>query len=1369
MAGDPWSDMLSLAASAGQQNSQLQPRPASPNAPPPAPNQGPIVAPIRGAGQGGPPPAPASQPGILGAVGNLVNGVVQGAKDAAGVAAPFVRTMVPGASQPGDAKKIADTAAAAGAAVLRAPGQLVGGALDTYRDSGRFVDDNINGALARVSPQFAANVAKGERLSVGNYGGSLANTLSMRQRLGSVGGPALNQALTQTIAASAASIIPGGPLAKALSVAAVSGATTDVSNQSPGGNLAERGENALAAAALEGVAHFIHAKIAGNTISEATPVEAAGDKLDRDFATQRTMDARYNQVDPKAEPPEQEVVPPGRHSDGQAAEAGVHSDATGTASAAPTGDQSAELGAPASQATASNHPLATDANAALDKAGAAERLDPNGPPTVAPDGTIPVEPDTKATLDDAGMGRAFTDKTVGEDINSDPIIHFKETDPQGGSRVTGSIGRDDLNGFLEDAKRYGANPESIDTTSDHPSGQWSLRPLGSSDDVSAMGRALADRLPPSDGPITHDQTLAAAKEMGFDSPGDAHILASQFSSKTDGLANGLVAARMMQAKINEQLGALHGTDWTTVPLEDPRWVDAHTAYHNGYSFMQAFRQSKSEIARALNATQIPFKNLVKYAAGVKPGDEIPPQPVPDYDTWRNNFGKVPQEDLQPYDPTNPPPLPRNPKEFKDAIDIHEASVKAGPEAENAFWTGKTLAPGALKYLRTSFANFWTAGIVSGVSTFMRDLAGPLVVGGVRTLERTGGGYGAALYESTLGDASKVPDLLASASQAPAAYLRTIGDTADAFKQAVQATKQGHSLLGGPNPVDFNQHGVPQALIDAATQNSGPLMGQAQQFGYSLGNLINKFPQAVHALHGGVNEFALRLAYNGEIRAQALLEASRQGLDADATQAYVSAQLGASTDPLTGLATNEAALASSQRTTFTKPVGDPDLQPIIHGLSSVIQTMRSEVPETRYILPIFTVPANAIGETLRRVPVLGQLFKETQTELSGSMGAARQAEAYGRFMSGAAFMTAGLSMARSGNLTGAGPQEPNARRIWEGQGMQPYSVRLGGKWVSYNRIDVMGPLLGLVAGFSDHTMYNAQDNPNLAYGAVAATAQYFKDQSALKGVSDLLSFGGSPQESQGYLQRLGDDTARGFVPNFITQLARNNADHTARIVRNPWDAILNALPGTSQTLDPVRNLMGEEVQKVPNAGLNTLPISITNVNTYAKDPVADELDRIFVKSGYAPGVISPALGAAHADMRDVKLEDGHSLYDHIGRNLMTVQNEDGQTLRQAVTDLIQSPDYAAAEDGSAKRSTDDEDNPSRAYMLAKTFDEFHKLAKQQTAQDSPVAARWMAVAAAKDKDVASLRTYNAGDLVKNSSLLTSLGVNIGDYEEKVKGQ
>jgi hypothetical protein len=51
----------------------------------------------------------------------------------------------------------------------------------------------------------------------------------------------------------------------------------------------------------------------------------------------------------------------------------------------------------------------------------------------------------------------------------------------------------------------------------------------------------------------------------------------------------------------------------------------------------------------------------------------------------------------------------------------------------------------------------------------------------------------------------------------------------------------------------------------------------------------------------------------------------------------------------------------------------------------------------------------------------------------------------------------------------------------------------------------------------------------------------------------------------------------------------------------------------------------------------------------------------------------------------------------------------------------------------------------------------------------VAARWMAVAAAKDKDVASLRTYNAGDLVKNSSLLTSLGVNIGDYEEKVKGQ
>jgi hypothetical protein len=100
----------------------------------------------------------------------------------------------------------------------------------------------------------------------------------------------------------------------------------------------------------------------------------------------------------------------------------------------------------------------------------------------------------------------------------------------------------------------------------------------------------------------------------------------------------------------------------------------------------------------------------------------------------------------------------------------------------------------------------------------------------------------------------------------------------------------------------------------------------------------------------------------------------------------------------------------------------------------------------------------------------------------------------------------------------------------------------------------------------------------------------------------MSFGGSPQESQHFLDNLLNKTASGFVPNFMT-VARNWLDPDKRVVTNPWEAILDKLPGASLYLDPQRNPLGEETHKIQNAGFGLLPISITTANSYAKDPVS----------------------------------------------------------------------------------------------------------------------------------------------------------------------
>ena len=115
-----------------------------------------------------------------------------------------------------------------------------------------------------------------------------------------------------------------------------------------------------------------------------------------------------------------------------------------------------------------------------------------------------------------------------------------------------------------------------------------------------------------------------------------------------------------------------------------------------------------------------------------------------------------------------------------------------------------------------------------------------------------------------------------------------------------------------------------------------------------------------------------------------------------------------------------------------------------------------------------------------------------------------------------------------------------------------------------------------------------------------------------------NFGGSPGESEGVLRNWWHGVAGGFVPAFVTQLGRNNLDPEARTVRSAFDAVLNRLPGASTLLDPARNVLGEDVYRPQAVGFGLLPVNLSPANSYTKDPVLDELDRLYHETGYAPG-------------------------------------------------------------------------------------------------------------------------------------------------------
>ena len=54
----------------------------------------------------------------------------------------------------------------------------------------------------------------------------------------------------------------------------------------------------------------------------------------------------------------------------------------------------------------------------------------------------------------------------------------------------------------------------------------------------------------------------------------------------------------------------------------------------------------------------------------------------------------------------------------------------------------------------------------------------------------------------------------------------------------------------------------------------------------------------------------------------------------------------------------------------------------------------------------------------------------------------------------------------GDITGAGPSDPNQREVWESSGNQPYSVRIGDNWYSYQSLDPIATPLAMVSGITE---------------------------------------------------------------------------------------------------------------------------------------------------------------------------------------------------------------------------------------------------------------------------------------------------------------
>ena len=452
---------------------------------------------------------------------------------------------------------------------------------------------------------------------------------------------------------------------------------------------------------------------------------------------------------------------------------------------------------------------------------------------------------------------------------------------------------------------------------------------------------------------------------------------------------------------------------------------------------------------------------------------------------------------------------------------------------------------------------------------------------------------------------------------------------------------------------------------------------------------------------GLHEFATVTNYRSYIRASSLRAGREAGLVGDALSQYVEKDLGAAFDSKTGIATIPQGVDYAQGATFTKGLGNGTF-----GAS--YQELANNAWQVKMITPFVKIGSNIFkyGKSLTPWDLATNL-------VDGSKNGFNEATQVNiaRAAVGSAMYASSMYAAHADMLTGAGPSDANLRSLWLAD-HQPYSVKVGDKWVSYQRIEPFSTMLGIVGDVTE-TYHESEGmsstSEKIAYSLMSGITKDITNKTYFRGLAafvDAVS-SGDPRKMKAFVQTL----AGGAVP-YGSMLNQINPDDTYRNVRTTLDDLRSRIPGLSQTLDPQFNMFGEPTMKAPwylNRSLNIATVKPTNPNS-----VESQLAEL--GKGLAP--YPQVVRGTSINLSDRDTYDNGTGVSPYARLMQLVREPRvGPPLRDAMEDLVKSDRWKGA---SGTTQTDDFVNEGgmKLTLASSLKDRYEMQALQQVKKEYP---------------------------------------------------
>ncbi len=410
--------------------------------------------------------------------------------------------------------------------------------------------------------------------------------------------------------------------------------------------------------------------------------------------------------------------------------------------------------------------------------------------------------------------------------------------------------------------------------------------------------------------------------------------------------------------------------------------------------------------------------------------------------------------------------------------------------------------------------------------------------------------------------------------------------------AKQTWKTGESRFG--NPLESTTHG-------SATGEYLAGKGARSDVATAAGRAVTSSGRALQA----EDDFFKSIHYRMEVNRLSYQQARAEGLTGTAMKKRIT-ELAADTE------IHDKSTAEALYRTFNKKLEDTDP---LSSAGKWIMKARSNYPGLTLLIPFVRTPVNITKYAGERSP-FAMLSKAVRTEVAA--GGERRAVALGKMAFGSGVMLAVGAGVAAGTITGGGPTDRTEREALYRTGWQPYSLKMGDTYVSYNRLAPYGQIAAIAADIAE--IGGKAHQRTVADSASAVAWSFFKNLSSatyLQGVTDLVN---AAQDPDRYGAKVLMNVGSGFVPaGGLATNINDMIDPELRRIEEVLDAVRGKTVGGRNKMNPKVDAFGETPEREaygPGAAIFRA-VSPMMISRDKNDPAANELVRLGIELS-APG-------------------------------------------------------------------------------------------------------------------------------------------------------